>query len=840
MKKWYRSKVTKLLLIVISITMMTTTLISILWFAKNLPSGDELFFGESAKKYEDSKTYANVINQKSYQILEAIDFEKNIKKTDDALVDIKEYAEKRTVSDNNESGFSYSLEEIRSWYQKSGEEVYFYSNFENSLDEQIMVCMNPDHTYYYTTVKDLIERIRSKELRIEKWERKENVESLEDQELQAILVDEAPILIGEDDEIAYSDYWSYDAMVIKELYPPKGYDSILDMANKNSQWNGKLEEAYSMLEDVITSLGSRSRDYEESKEIYREGNTNLTYLYYDKIGKKVYTNKAVYEDAASIEENLDELKNQGKYIIVCPRLQDFESNIEDAKAGTWTDDIKNLVSGAGSNEYFIFGIALDTNYPIADPIKEMSDTYQVYYEGKEAYETELLVSIVIFLICIIWLTFIAGRVQEDEDIHLHLIDQIPIEVAAVIAIGSIGFVIRVLFQTGFLRLSTWRGRISYGENIFVVVLGMMIVILGLIGYLSFVRRIKGNTVWKNSLICRIIILCKGVFRHFNVLWRSSLIFFGFILIHWLTIGTLDGGIMPAIMLVAEALMGIYVLRLALGRAAIYKGIKEIAGGNLERKIPLTHLKNEQLEIAKNINNIGDGFERAVEVSLKSERMKTDLITNVSHDIKTPLTSIINYIELLKRETYSDPKIMKYLTIIDEKSQRLKHLTEDVVEASKVSSGNVKLELVDLNFAELIRQVSGEFAQRMEERGLQEILKLPEHPIVIRVDSKKTWRILENIYTNVTKYAMPGTRVYADTEIEGNQVIFNLKNISEEELNITSDELTERFIRGDEARTKEGSGLGLSIAKSLTELLGGDFFLTLDGDLFKVSLRFPLI
>ena len=260
---------------------------------------------------------------------------------------------------------------------------------------------------------------------------------------------------------------------------------------------------------------------------------------------------------------------------------------------------------------------------------------------------------------------------------------------------------------------------------------------------------------------------------------------------------------------------------------------------MDYQIPTEGLRGDQKTIAESINSIGEGLDAALAESMKSERLKTDLITNVSHDIKTPLTSIINYVDLFKKENFEDPKVQRYLEILESKAQRLKTLTEDVVEASKVSSGNISLEFMNLNFVEMIQQTSGEFEEKFKARNLTEVLNISVEEACIRADGRRTWRILENIYNNAAKYAMEGTRIYADLKVENGQVIFSLKNISQQQLNISADELTERFIRGDISRSTEGSGLGLSIAKTLTELQGGQFQLYLDGDLFKVTVIFPL-
>ena len=282
---------------------------------------------------------------------------------------------------------------------------------------------------------------------------------------------------------------------------------------------------------------------------------------------------------------------------------------------------------------------------------------------------------------------------------------------------------------------------------------------------------------------------------------------------------------------------IFAIRKADGLDLIMDGLKKISDGELQYKIKTDTLTGKQKVMAEYINNIGGGLDAAVENSLKKERMQTELITNVSHDLKTPLTSIINYVDLMKRENPTDPKIQEYLRILDEKSQRLKVLTEDVVEASKASTGNIKLEMNDIDFVEMVQQVIGEFEEKFQEKNLTMMVHFTDEPSIIYADGQRMWRVLENVFGNVVKYAMEGTRVYAEISNRNKKVTFSLKNISAQPLNISADELTERFIRGDVARNTEGSGLGLSIAKSLTELQGGEFKLYLDGDLFKVMITF---
>lgn len=270
------------------------------------------------------------------------------------------------------------------------------------------------------------------------------------------------------------------------------------------------------------------------------------------------------------------------------------------------------------------------------------------------------------------------------------------------------------------------------------------------------------------------------------------------------------------------------------------GSREIAEGDFDYKISTENEHGEYRKVIDNLNRIADGISYAVDEKMKSERMKTDLIANVSHDIKTPLTSIINYVGLLKTCEQNNPSWKEYVEVLDNKSQRLKTLIEDLIEASKVSSGTLQLEKTNMNINELIAQTNGEFIEKLEEKNLTLQAKIPEEPVVIYADGMRVFRILENLYNNVTKYSMPGTRVYAQLEEKDTGVYFILRNISQEELNITPDELTERFIRGDASRTTEGSGLGLSIAKSLMELHGGTLEIYLEGDLFRVTLCFPKV
>ena len=265
---------------------------------------------------------------------------------------------------------------------------------------------------------------------------------------------------------------------------------------------------------------------------------------------------------------------------------------------------------------------------------------------------------------------------------------------------------------------------------------------------------------------------------------------------------------------------------------------EIRNQNLDFTIRPTAIR-EFNQVAASLDALKSELSASLKEQWHMQQQRRRQFSALAHDIKTPLTSIINYVELLKQEDLKDPKIQRYIEVLEQKSQRLKTLTEDVVEASKVSSGNITLEFMNLNLVEMIQQTSGEFEEKFKARDLEEVMNLPNEEVVIRADGRRLWRVLSNIYNNAAKYAMQGTRVYADLEKKDGMAYFSLKNVSEQPLNISADELTERFIRGDVSRSTEGSGLGLSIAQSLTEMQGGTFELYLDGDLFKVTIKFPI-
>lgn len=312
--------------------------------------------------------------------------------------------------------------------------------------------------------------------------------------------------------------------------------------------------------------------------------------------------------------------------------------------------------------------------------------------------------------------------------------------------------------------------------------------------------------------------------------------FALFLLNWFYDDNLWGLIMIGFDFVLVALLARFLWE----ANAVRKGAAELSVGNLTHKIDTARLHSIWWSLGGDLNQIGDGMANAVEVQMRSERMKTELITNVSHDLKTPLTSIINYVHFLKDDSIDAATKVEYLDILDRQSAKLKKLTEDIVEASKAASGVLTVNQETLNAGELLEQSVGEYAERMRAAHLEPVVQVPETPVHLSADSNLFGRILENLMTNVVKYAQPGTRVYFDVVSDGANAVITVKNISRDPLNISVDELMERFVRGDSSRHSEGSGLGLSIAQSLTELMGGTLRIVLDGDLFKAEIVFKKI
>ena len=357
-------------------------------------------------------------------------------------------------------------------------------------------------------------------------------------------------------------------------------------------------------------------------------------------------------------------------------------------------------------------------------------------------------------------------------------------------------------------------------------------------------RIKTGTLFKNTLISR---LCTGVgmgassmLSSISGAWRFSLAFAGYLLINALLSYRFftRGGFLAFLLLIAVNGGALYLLLNMIRQMRTLSAAGQaMANGDLSYCVDTSDMKREFREHGENLNSIGRGMAIAVNERMKSERFKTELITNVSHDLKTPLTSIVTYIDLLQKEDIQDEKAKEYIDTIARQSKKLKKLTEDLIDASKASSGALNVNMERVNISELLRQSSAEYGERMEAVNITPVVNMPEEDIYVRADGRLLWRVVENLLQNICRHGMPGTRAYLEARTENGRAVVSFKNISQQQLNIPVEELLKRFVQGDESRSRGGSGLGLSIAESLTELMKGKLKLSLDGDLFKVELWF---
>ena len=875
--KGYRSSSVKAIWIVIAHLAAVAAAVCVAMFVMIYQTGIRL--DDRGKSYTESEAFEKQVSNRGSDILvslaaqDDINYLKNAGSS--AVIDLAEFEEKgntrdsiRDLSLKNTSGLAYSVSDLLEW-GKDWEANYYEGVYDE--DSQVIRCESFDGTSHYFYRTDFKKMVADGTLKINyntDFLEEDDFESKTESEKLDTVADELYYRYTSQSEnignvtdtrtnTEYPGCFFVELSQLDEKFAPQGAENILDAVNKSTEWNGRLEDAYKelfTLLDCIRAIQSDEQfnDYETSLASvfhsvgdYTEGSTNLTYLFADKETQTIYTNKKAYSSYAQLEQNLEKIFKEKAYAVVYPELSECVTNIPGADLQVWN----HTIDQSFDTKDFVFAVSVDTKFSVADSMADEAENYETYSKLMFPMLAGAIFGSVLWLIGMVWLTVTAGRRPEDEEIHLNGFDRWYTEIAAGTVIG--------IWLAGTIISGTLIANSSLGYSHVVVTVIVICLICGtytmawfLIGYLSLVRRIKAGTLWKNSMIRKVlkwIGKCSGKLADFarafsrNTAEKIKVLLVGgaFLFLQFLIIGCVFSGagvFLLALMAVDVAVM-IFAIRKADGQDRIMDGLKKISDGELQYKIKTDTLTGKQKVMAEYINNIGSGLDAAVENSLKKERMQTELITNVSHDLKTPLTSIINYVDLMKRENPTDPKIQEYLRILDEKSQRLKVLTEDVVEASKASTGNIKLEMNDIDFVEMVQQVIGEFEEKFQEKNLTMMVHFTDEPSIIYADGQRMWRVLENVFGNVVKYAMEGTRVYAEISNRNKKVTFSLKNISAQPLNISADELTERFIRGDVARNTEGSGLGLSIAKSLTELQGGEFKLYLDGDLFKVMITF---
>lgn len=453
-------------------------------------------------------------------------------------------------------------------------------------------------------------------------------------------------------------------------------------------------------------------------------------------------------------------------------------------------------------------------------------------------------SVLLVVVCIYIITSI-GHKKETEEIYINSLDKIPYEIVfTVFACLMIGEIILLeMFAKMIVSLSS-KMIVDSGISMSVLLGVVMYITIAITG-VTTIRRIKAHYFFKNTIIYKLAkYVLNGLSKNINQTMKLALKYGLFILVTIVLLSWGIGSNFNLFWILILMAFWYYVFKKILEYVndldKIKQKISDMYNGDVDEILNENELKDELKQVAHELNDISSGLSNAIEEATKGERLKTELITNVSHDIKTPLTSIINYVDLMKQEKVRNPKIKEYLEILDKKSQRLKKLTEDLVEASKASSGNIKLTMETLNVKELIKQIDGEFEDKFNKKGLQIIESFSTEDTLIEADSRYMYRVLENMYVNISKYALENSRVYIDVIKTKETVQIALKNISQDKLNISVDELKERFIRGDSSRTTEGSGLGISIAESLTNLQKGKFDIYLDGDLFKVVIEFKAV
>lgn len=584
-------------------------------------------------------------------------------------------------------------------------------------------------------------------------------------------------------------------------------------------------------EEILTDLNEDTEFKTENGYIYYKTyleNRNFKFLIIDNKTNTAITNLTQTMRTDSVDKIKEELSKNSYYWNY--ENKEVKTNISNLSI----EDIKYVYQYKTLEENYDCTIYTSINEDVTqfhDDYYNLYITYKICTNSVKTAIINIIITLVLVIVSAILITIYAGRKRNFKEIQLELIDKIPLEIILVAM-----FIPSIMLL--FLGIE-----LSYSLNIATIIgnIGILIIMysIALISYESIVRRIKTNTILKNTIIYR---LCKwikngvkNIFNNFNLAAKiivilACMLIFTLVFSNW--------GFTGIILLIA---MYVFAFKYCFDNITkflnIKNTVKKIYEGDTKVRLQEDEYTGVLKELCIYVNDIAGGFTNAIDKSLKSERMKTELITNVSHDIKTPLTSIINYVDLLKKEDMPNEKAKEYLDILEQKSQRLKRLTEDLIEASKASSGNIKLDMKKINVNELIKQISGEFEDKFKNKNLDLNIEIPKEDVFILADSRYLYRVMENMYTNIEKYAMENSRVYVDLLEENKKVKIEIKNISKEKLNISANELMERFVRGESSRNTEGSGLGLSIAQSLTKLQKGEFGIYLDGDLFKVIISF---
>ena len=657
--------------------------------------------------------------------------------------------------------------------------------------------------------------------------------------LLAIVLSICSIIIQNDDSFDENKYYSSSRFV-------SSYMNDISNACRNLIYDNANYYSIEDGDNTIYFINTNSEDYYSNVKEWK-------YLIVYK--NKALTNVELNNNTKTIDgikNVLSQQTNSQKVNIIKGEFQADNEIIQ--KTGIqYLDSLKNEYYTVPNDEE----ITLDGESNIEYITTKYSDfeIYTNYIEGfKENSQEAILLNIlnsvslvtdnsyiiipicsVLTLLMIIYLILSIG-----SDKKLNDFDHIPFEI--IIVLSVIISIVPFIIREGFLNLDFYVD-ISIITTTYLLTYTVIMVCLT-----TLIRRLKAKSFWKTTLLGKIYFWVTKILKKIisNLTYSTNMtvkviIYGGVMAIIAFCILLLFGFSLLAMVLEFILLLNVLykITKFLKSFSKIESRLKEMKEGNNQVPLDVNEFEPELRNMAIYLNQVSEGIEKAIQDRMKSERLKAELITNVSHDIKTPLTSIINYVDLLKKEPIENEKAKEYIEILDSKSQRLKNLTEDLIEASKVSTGNISLRIEKINIVELVRQAIGEFEDRFQKKGLNTILDTSENEIYIMADSKYMYRIIENLFSNIAKYALENSRVYVDLKKIEKKVKLEIKNISKDKLNISSDELMQRFVRGDKSRTTEGSGLGISIAQNLTELQHGKFNLILDGDLFKVKLEFEL-
>lgn len=515
-------------------------------------------------------------------------------------------------------------------------------------------------------------------------------------------------------------------------------------------------------------------------------------------------------------------------------------------------------SGGETFNYFscTLELYLDPALTAPDAFSLLQPLHEQLLRLRFALPVLCLVQLLLCALLYVFLLSAAGHRPGEEQVRRGWVDRIPTDVFYVLS-AALGLGCCVLAST--IRFyAAVGGRVLSSLIPYLLLFGggaAGLLLLFLLVSMSTAVRVKTRTFFSSMLIVRLLRwIGRGVgllLKNLPSLWRLLLLLGGYALLSCICIlgflppmvfGYASGyweALLLLVWLAASGALVVWLCRASLGLTRLRHGARALAEGDLSHQVDPRGMIRTEKALATDLNRIGEGLSRAVEARMRSERMKTDLITNVSHDLKTPLTSIVNYVELLKKEPLHNETAEGYVAVLDRQAQRLKKLTEDVVEASKASSGALHVQLAPVDVAELLRQCAAEYGDRFAAAQLTPVLHLPERPLVVLADGRLLWRVFDNLLGNAVKYALPGTRVYLDAAAGTDCATLTLRNISREPLDMRGEELMERFVRGDASRHAEGSGLGLSIASSLVQLQHGTLTILPDGDLFRAEIRLPL-